>query len=84
MGGGFAFTGFILYGSGVISGVILTGGFRASDRLARHGRYIRMPGQHRRVRPAVKLRAGTPAWDGTDLTDTILPGTMTAIGDMTT
>jgi hypothetical protein len=78
MGG--AFTGFILYGSGVISGVILTGGFRASDRAARHGRYIRMPGAHRRVRPAVKLRPGTPAWDGTDLTDTLLPGQLTTIG----
>jgi hypothetical protein len=55
---------------------------RASDRAARQGRYIRMPGNRRHITPAVKISAAEPAWDGSDLADTIRPGTMTAIGDM--
>ena len=81
MGG--AFTGFILLGIGTLYGALLTGAFRASDRAARHGRYIRMPGQHRHTTRAVKISAAIPAWDGSDQADTILPGAMPAIGETT-
>jgi hypothetical protein len=78
MGGGIVYLAVL--GLGVAIGCALTGGMRGGNRQARNGSYRRMPGAHRRTTPAVRIRAGMPAWDGSDLTDTILPGTMTAIG----
>ena len=82
MGG--AFTGFILLGIGTLYGALLTGAFRASDRAARNGRYIRMPGNHRNTRPLTPLRnQPRAAWKVTaglpdDDTPTMLPGQMEA------